>query len=238
MSDAHMSDDFEDFGDEEGGGGGVKHEVYFDDETAVTIIAGRLVELSGLKRSDLGKLKLGVEALGKAKGLEDFTLVPSGDFSADSGPGPDEDCYSSFVVGILHGSGGTYGPQQLTRERALEKLTRAKAIGDDVWQAVTELLPAERRENALGDVELYMLPVGPLAYAKVAFGTEGSEEDGGEGEYVVGTHMDQERHESGVWGQLVVSGEDPEVLDLSESAHQARLAAFPGGSYFIISRYD
>lgn len=234
-----MSDDYDDSDDGEGGGGGAKHEVYFDDETAVTIIAGKYMELSGLKRSELGKLKLAADELGKAKGIEGFTLIPSGDFSADSGPGPDESTYSSFVVGVLHGSGGTYGPEQLTRERALEKLERAKAIADEVWQAFVEKLPEARREGAAdSETQLYVVPVGPLAYAKVAFGVEGSEEDGGDGEYVVGTHMDQERHETGVWGQRVAGGEDPEVLDLSESAHQARVAAFPEGKYYLISRYD
>jgi hypothetical protein len=50
--------------------------------------------------------------------------------------------------------------------------------------------------------------------------------------------MDQEPHSEGVWGQRVVSGEDPDTVDLSESAHQARVAAFPEGKYFLIARYD
>jgi hypothetical protein len=231
-----MSDD--DYGDEEGGGGGSgSHEVGFFDDTEGVLIAGRKGDQNPMKRSELGKFKLAVEALGKSKGLE-LAVVPCGDLT-DTGPGPDDDCWGSLVVGIFHGSGGTYGPEQVTREQALAKLDAAKKIGDDVWQAIAALMPEGGREGFLeNEIALHLVPVGPLAYAMVIFGSEGTEENSGEGEYFRGADMTQEPHSSGVWGQKVASGEDPEVIDLSESAHQARVAAFPKGGYFLIAQYD
>lgn len=226
-----------DYDDDEDDGGGASSEAGFGEETAGALLAGRYGELCGLTGSGLNKLKADLEALGKARGVE-LTLVPAGDYT-DTGPGPDDACWGSFVVGLLHGTGGTYGPEKLTRERLLEKLEAARAIPAEVWQAAAELMPENARDGFLqGDVLLQLVAVGPLAHAMVAFGAVGAEEDAGQGEYFSGTDMEQEPHAEGVWGQLVVSGEDPRDFDLSEAAHQARASAFPGGEYFVIARYD
>jgi hypothetical protein len=226
-----MSDDYDDF-DEGGGAGSGSHEVAFFDDTEGALVAGREVSLNGMLRSDLGKLKLAIEALGKG-----LTLVPAGD-NTDTGPGPDDECYGSAVIGILHGSGGGYGPEPVTREKCLAKLEAVKALGDDVWKSIAALLPESNRESLEGEIGFFLVPVGPLAAAKIVFGKEGAEEDAGQGEYLWGTDMSQEKHATGVWGMKVCSGEDPVEIDFSEAAHQARVAAFPDGGYFVIARYD
>ncbi|MBL8912993.1 MAG: hypothetical protein JNM17_20025 [Archangium sp.] len=227
-----MGDDYDDF-DEGGGGGSGSHEVGFFDDTEGALVAGRSFEMSGMPRSELGKLKLAVEALGKG-----ITVVPAGDLT-DTGPGADEDCWGSGVIGILHGSGGGYGPEPVTREKCLAKLEAAKALGPDVWKSVNDLLPEKNRERfGEEEVHFFLVPVGPLAAAKIAFGKVGVEEDPGQGEFFWGTDMSQEKHQQGVWGVRVCSGEDPVEVDLSESAHQARVAAHPDGGYFLIARYD
>lgn len=223
-----MGDDYDDF---DGGGSGA-HEVGFFDETEGALIAGRRFETSGIKRADLGKLKLAVEALGKG-----LTVVPAGDLT-DTGPSPDEECWGSGVIGIFHGSGGMDGPVTVTREKCLAKLEAAKALGPEVWKAVADLLPEKNRERFEEEIQFFLVPVGPLAAAKIVFGKEGSEEDAGQGEYFCGQDMSQERHHFGVWGVRVCSGEDPVEIDFSESEHQARVAAHPDGGYFVIARYD
>ncbi|MFT3711492.1 MAG: hypothetical protein QM817_27980 [Archangium sp.] len=226
-----MSDDYDDY-DEGGVSGSGSHEVAFFDDTEGALVAGRRVEIDGISRSELGKLKLAIEALGKG-----ITLVPSGDHT-DTGPGPDDECFGGGIVGILHGTGGGYGPDAVTREKCLAKIEAVKALGDDVWKPVTALLPESNRGSLEGDVGMFLVPVGPLAAAKIAFGKAGAEEDAGQGEYQWGTDMSQEKHSSGVWGMRVCGGEDPVEIDFSEAAHQARVAAFPDGGYFVIARYD
>lgn len=232
-----MSDEF----DDEGGGGESEHEVMFDEETMGVLVAGRTVDSGDLTRADIGKLFTAIEALGQKKGLA-LTLVPSGDLT-DTGPGPDEECYSTMAIGLSVFSGGTYGPEKVPTDAITAKLNAAKAIGQDVWQEVANLLPEGAREDFLSqDVGLDLVCVGPLAAAYLAFGQEGSEEDGGEGEFIHGQDMGQEPHEVGVWGQEVVScefeGSGHERVDFSEGAHQARVAAHPGGEYYVIARYD
>jgi hypothetical protein len=228
-----MSDDYDDF---DGGhsSSSSEHEVGFFDDTEGALVAGRRGDMGGITRAALGKLKVAVEALGKEKGLADFTLVPSGDLT-NTGPGADEDCWGSFVVGILHGSGGGYAPDPVTREKCLGRLAALAAIGDDVWKAVEAMLP---ERSSLEEPGMYVVHVGPLASASIVFGKQGTEEDAGQGEYFRGQDMSQEPHPVGVWGQRVASGEDPALIDFSESAHQARVAAFPEGGYYLIARYD
>lgn len=226
-----MSDDYEDF-DEGGGAGSGSHEVGFFDETEGALVAGRRFEIDGITRAELGKLKVAIEALGKG-----LTLVPAGDLT-DTGPGADEECWGSAIIGILHGTGGGYGPDSVTREKCLEKIATVKALDAATWAAITALLPEKARDRLEAEVEMFLVPVGPLAAAKIVFGKEGAEEDAGQGEYFWGQDMSQEPHHTGVWGVRVCSGEDPVEIDLSESAHQARVAAHPDGNYFVIARYD
>lgn len=213
----------------------------FDDETMGVLVAGRYADSGSLTRAEISTLAAAVDALGKQKNLP-LELVPSGDLT-DTGPSDDEECYATMAIGLTALRGGSNSPEAIDLDQLLGKLNAAKALGDDVWKELAALLPESSREDFLAQpIGVNMVCVGPLAAAYVAFGTQGTEEDGGDGEYIRGQDMSQEPHQEGVWGQRVAGcefeGSGHEAVDFSESAHQARLAAFPGGSYFVIGRYD
>lgn len=222
-------------------GGRSRRNQLFDDVTQGVLVAGRTVDSGEMTRKDIVALLEAAEALGKKHGLG-LTVAASGDLS-DTGPGDDEAAHSTIAIGLPFFSGGSDGPEQVSAEVVTAKLNAARAISADVWQALAALLPEDEREPFLEqEVGLDLLCVGPLAAAYFVFGEEGSEEDGGDGEYHHGQDMGQEPHDSGVWGLEVAGcefeGSDFARVDFSEAAHQARLAAHPGGQYYLIARYD
>lgn len=232
-----MNDDFEGYDDGEGGGES-PHAFQFEQDTVAALVAGRQVDPGmNFTRAALGEAARAVRELGVKRGFS-LELVPCAD-NTDTGAGPEDTVPWSMVVGLPVASGGTYGPEALSRDSALSRLEAAKALPAEVWSEIAALLPESSRANVMAEpIELHLLACGPLAVGKIAFGVPGTEEDAGEGEFQVGQDMSQERHEEGVWGQRVAGTEDTEVVDFSESAHQARVAAFPEGQYFLIARYD
>ncbi|APR86176.1 Hypothetical protein A7982_11525 [Minicystis rosea] len=243
MSDDEDFED-EDGGDEEGGDDGDGDDGGFDDETAGRLVAGRAFELSGITKRQLVAFRDAVAGIGAKAGLT-LVVVPGGDFT-DTGPGMDEGVYGGCAVGLPAGSGGSYEPDVIERERALSQLAKAKDLTDAAWREIAALLP-EREGETLRDAEtgIQLVCVGPLAAATLAFGIEGSEDDEGKpGTYFTGQDMSQDRFATGVWGVRVgyTQYESPEVeeVDLSDEAHQKRVAELgqDNPAYFLIAQYD
>lgn len=235
------SDEDEDGYDDEDGG---KVATPFDQETQGRLVAGRLLDLGGMTAGALTAFKLAVDALAERTGLP-LEVVPGGDFT-ETGPSQDDAVHGDAVIGLPAGRGGPDGPSPLHREPALERLATARGISAAVWEEIAALLPEGRRARLLAeDIDLWLVCVGPLAAATLAFGVEGGEEDEDmPGEFLRGQDMDQEPFDTGVWGLRVeyVQYEGPEAVrvDLSDEAHAANVAELgrSDGGYFIISRYD
>lgn len=249
IEDEDNNDEEEDeYEDDDGGeddeGGGHEHAFSFDEETEGVIIAGKAFDISGMLRKDLGEFALHVKKLAEKHGMS-ITVVPSGDLSDDSGPGPDEDLYSTVLVGFVSDWGGTYAPQMISREKALQAFKNAQNVSDEIWKEIGDKLGEKEREAYNeAPVALHLTCVGPLAAATLAFGVVGKEEGGGPGEFMYGQDMGQEPHEEGIWGLQVayVQYESPESeeIDLSDEAHAQRVEKLgvDGAAYYLIGRYD
>lgn len=242
--DAIDEDDDLDEEEDEDEDGESENETPFDDETEGRLVAGRCFELGGMTMTELTALKHAVDAIAERTTLA-LDVVPGGDFTS-TGPGPDEDVHGSCVIGLSAGRGGTYTPDAVEREAALEKLEAAKKIGAEVWKEIAELVSEKARESfRKAKVDLWLACVGPLAAATLVFGVEGDEDASGmPGKYHGGQNMDQEPFDTGVWGLRVtyVQYESPEVerVDLSDKAHARRVEKLgrDDGRYFLVARYD
>jgi hypothetical protein len=218
------------------------NDVFFDEETKGVLVAGRAIESGDLTRAQIGAFAAAVQRLGEAHTLT-LEMVPSGDMSTRSGPPPDSKCYATMVIGIRSAEGGTSAPDPISRDGVLSSFATANTISLDVWKEIAALLPEGARAALLDQqTAVHLVCVGQAPAAYLAFGVLSEEEDGGNGEYLRGQDMDQDSHASGIWGQQVgyVQAEGPDELavDFSEAAHQARVASFPEGQYFLIGCYD
>lgn len=233
-------------GEDEDGESSKSNEHEFDDETEGVIVAGRELSISGMTRGDLGKLAASVEEIGKRAGFV-MQVVPGGDYTTDSGPADEDEVYTTAVIGLEAARGGGYDPDAVDRDRVLAKLERARSIPAETWSEIVTLLPEKSREafEENAEISLHLVCVGPLSAAKLVYGVPGTEGDEGKpGEYHRGQDMEQEPHESGVWGTRVAycqyEGPEVEAVDLSDEAHQAneKELGAEGAGYYLIAQYD
>jgi hypothetical protein len=214
----------------------------FDFDTMGVLLAGKIARSGELTRGQIADLATAVQRLGEAEKLP-LKMLPSGDLTSDSGPADDETCYCALAFGIEITRGGTDEPDPVPLDGLLSKLNAAKRIPATVWAKLAEMLSEnERADFNEQEVGVQLICVGPLSQANLVFGVTGGEEDAGEGEYIGGRNMSQDKHDSGVWGLPVASCEYESAgstsVDFSEGAHQERLASCPKGQYFLIARYD
>jgi hypothetical protein len=216
----------------------------FDDDTEGRLIAGRSIEISGMPMAELTALKHAIDALAVRTKLA-LDMVPGGDFTS-TGPGPNDEVYSSLALGLAAGRGGSFEPDAIDRGAALAQLAAAKKIDAALWDEITALLPEKSREKFRdAQIELSLVCVGPLAAATLAFGIEGKAEDAGQpGTFHRGQDMEQESFATGVWGLRVAyaqyEGPEIEAVDLSDEAHALRVKELgrDDGAYFLVAQYD
>lgn len=229
------------------GKSGRSNERSFDEETEGVIVAGRPIEISGMKRRDLGRLAEAVEAIGKRAGLA-LKLTPGGDNSTESGPSDEADVYCVAVAGFEAARGGGFDPEPVDRAKMLQKLEEARKIPAEVWSEIAALLPpsARRHFDQTPDVSLHIACVGPLSAASLIYGILGERDDAiRPGKFHRGQDMNQEPHGTGVWGVRAAfsqyEGPDVDELDLGDEEHQdrvKRLGPAEGAGYYLIARYD
>ena len=216
----------------------------FDSDTEGRLIAGRWFEVSGVKLSELAALKLAVDAIAERTHLA-LDVVPGGDFTC-TGPGANDDVYSTVAIGLSAGRGGTDEPDVVDRGKALAQLDAARKLDGALWNEIAALVPEKSREQfRTAEIGLALVCVGPLAAANLAFGIEGDEDaEGMPGKFTRGQDMAQESFETGVWGVRIAYAqyEGPEIdaVDLSDEAHAERVKELgrDDGQYFLVAQYD
>jgi hypothetical protein len=233
-----------DDGDSDDDGDGRGPPTAFDDDTEGRLIAGRSFEISGMPLSELTALKLAVDAIAERTKLP-LDVVPGGDFTS-TGPGPDDDVYSSVAIGLKAGRGGTDEPDTVDRAKALSQLEAARKLDAALWEEIAALVPEKSRERYRdAEIELSLVCVGPLAAATLTFGIEATKDaEGLPGKFTRGQNMAQESFATGVWGLRVAyaqyEGPEIEAVDLSDEAHAARVKELgrDDGQYFLVAQYD
>lgn len=216
----------------------------FDSDTEGRLIAGRWFEISGMPLSELTALKLAVDAVAARTQLP-LDVVPGGDFTS-TGPGPDDDVYSSVAIGLRAGRGGTDAPDAIDRGKALAQLDAARKLDAELWDEIAALVPEKSRERFRdAEIVIALVCVGPLAAATLAFGIEGeADAEGLPGKFTRGQNMEQESFATGVWGLRAAyaqyEGPEIEEVDLSDEAHAARVKELgrDDGQYFLVAQYD
>ena len=234
------SEDSEDSDDDDGRGPATA----FDDDTEGRLIAGRSFEISGMPLAELTALKLAVDTIAARTQLP-LEVVPGGDFTS-TGPGPDDDVYSSAAIGLRAGRGGTDEPDTIDRGKALAQLDAARKLDAALWEEIAALVPEKSREQFRdAEIGISLVCVGPLAAATLAFGIEGAAAaEGLPGKFTRGQNMQQESFATGVWGLSVAyaqyEGPEIEEIDLSDEAHAARVKELgrDDGQYFLVAQYD
>jgi hypothetical protein len=237
-------DENEDDGDDDDDGDRGGPETAFDSDTEGRLIAGRSFEISGMPLAELTALKLAVDAIAARTQLP-LDVVPGGDFTS-TGPGPDDDVYSSVAIGLRAGRGGTEEPDGVDRAKALSQLDAARKLDAALWEEIAALVPEKSRERYRdAEIGLSLVCVGPLAAATLAFGIEGVKDATGlPGKFTRGQNMEQESFATGVWGLRVgyaqYEGPEIEAVDLSDEAHAARVKELgrDDGQYFLVAQYD
>jgi hypothetical protein len=216
----------------------------FDGDTEGRLIAGRSFEISGMPLSELTALKLAVDAIAARTQLP-LEVVPGGDFTS-TGPGPDDEVYSSVAIGLRAGRGGTDEPDTIDRGKALAQLEAARKLDAALWDEIAALVPEKSRERFRdAEIAIALVCVGPLAAATLAFGIEGDKDAAGlPGLFTRGQDMQQESFATGGWGLRAAYAqyEGPEIdaVDLSDEAHAARVKELgrDDGQYFLVAQYD
>jgi hypothetical protein len=226
-----LEEDEDDFDDEDGG-----------DDTQAVLVAGRSFSSGDMTRFSFDAFSTHVEEVARKHGVT-LSIVGAGDLT-ETGPGPEDSIYATVIVGDVVDEGGSFGPDKISRDRALSILAGVEKIAAAVWSEIGAGLAATEKERFEGArTALHLTCTGPLAAGTLAFGVVGDRKGSGPGKVHWGQDSHQEPHEEGVWGEQVgycqYEGPDAVVVDLGDEAHRARASSVgEGADYYLIARYD